>query len=117
MEELFSTYDVEEVGDYLKEKGIPDDIVACFKGGKSFWYSSWRINVMLLMFVEHQLDGQSFLDLSELDIKGIVKPLGVVKKLLRLQKEVSGKLLRCSLVPSHSPKERKGGESGSIGLC
>ncbi len=37
---------------------------------------------------ENQIDGESFLELTESDIKELVKPLGVVKKIIRLVREV-----------------------------
>lgn len=37
-------------------------------------------------FAENKIDGETFLELSEDDVKSLVKPLGVVKKILRLQK-------------------------------
>ena len=40
------------------------------------------------MFVVNQLDGQCFLELTEDDLKSIVKPLGVRMKLKALQKKV-----------------------------
>ena len=40
-------------------------------------------------FTENEIDGASFLELTEADIKEIVKPLGIVKKILRLKKKVS----------------------------
>ena len=38
---------------------------------------------------ENEIDGASFLELTETDIKEIVKPLGIVKKILRLKRKVS----------------------------
>ena len=37
------------------------------------------------LHTENQIDGKSFLELSEPDIKEIVKPIGVVKKIMKLQ--------------------------------
>jgi hypothetical protein len=34
------------------------------------------------------IDGESFMELTEVDIKELVKPLGVVKKIIRLLREV-----------------------------
>lgn len=36
--------------------------------------------------LENEIDGVIFCELSEADIKAIVKPLGIVKKIVRLQK-------------------------------
>ena len=44
---------------------------------------------VFMCFTENQIDGESFLDLTEGDIKEVVKPLGVVKKIVRIQKEVN----------------------------
>ena len=35
---------------------------------------------------ENEIDGSAFMDLTEADIKQLIKPLGAVKKILRLQK-------------------------------
>ena len=37
------------------------------------------------LFADNVIDGESFLELSEDDIKEIVKPIGIVKKILKLQ--------------------------------
>lgn len=43
---------------------------------------------MHLTFTENQIDGAGFLDLTEPDIKELIKPLGIVKKIVRLKKQV-----------------------------
>ena len=40
-------------------------------------------------FLEEEVDGQAFMDLTEDDIKSLGKKIGVIKKLCRLQKSVS----------------------------
>ena len=37
-------------------------------------------------FLEDQIDGEAFCELTEEDVKAIVKPLGVVKRITRLLK-------------------------------
>jgi len=45
---------------------------------------------MLLHPVENEVDGESFMDLSEADLKEMMpKKMGVVKKILKLQQEVN----------------------------
>jgi len=42
------------------------------------------------MFIENEVDGESFIDLSESDLKEMMpNKVGVVKKILKLQQEVS----------------------------
>ena len=43
---------------------------------------------ILLYTSENQIDGESFLALTESDVKEMVKPIGVVKKIMKLQREV-----------------------------
>ena len=38
--------------------------------------------------LDNEIGGYSFSDLTESDFKSMIKPLGVVKKLLRLQKSI-----------------------------
>lgn len=38
---------------------------------------------------ENQVDGESFLELREADVKEMVKPIGVVKKVMKLLRKVS----------------------------
>lgn len=38
-----------------------------------------------LFFIENEVDGQAFLELSENDVKTLTPKLGVVKKVLRLK--------------------------------
>lgn len=45
-----------------------------------------RTTHCVFFYAENKIDGESFLELSEEDIKTMVKPLGIVKKILRLQK-------------------------------
>ena len=42
-----------------------------------------------MLYTENEIDRESFLELSEADVKELVKPLGVVKKLVRLKSGVS----------------------------
>ena len=44
---------------------------------------------MFFLTVENDIDGETFLELSEDDIRSVVPKLGAVKKIVRLQK-VSG---------------------------
>ena len=39
--------------------------------------------------LENEVDGMAFFDLSEGDIKAMIKPLGIVKKLIRLKKYIT----------------------------
>ena len=42
----------------------------------------------MVFFAANMIDGEAFLELTEVDVKELVKPLGVVKKILRLLREV-----------------------------
>ena len=42
-----------------------------------------------LFSLDNQIDGEAFCELTEEDIKQMVQPLGVVKKICRLQKSVT----------------------------
>lgn len=66
----------------------------------------------LFFFTENQVDGESFLELAESDVKELVKPLGVVKKIVKLLREVNlklciptcmqystGTMMLCSVIP------------------
>jgi len=45
---------------------------------------------MMLNISENEVDGESFMDLSESDLKEMIpNKMGVVKKILKLQQEVS----------------------------
>ena len=37
---------------------------------------------------DNQIDGECFLELSESEVKELVKPLGIVKKILRILRKV-----------------------------
>lgn len=43
---------------------------------------------IFLVYIVNEIDGEAFLELSEDDIKEIIKPLGVVKKVSRILKTV-----------------------------
>ena len=36
--------------------------------------------------LEQEIDGEAFLELTEVDVKDMIKPLGQVKKVMRIQK-------------------------------
>ena len=42
-----------------------------------------------LFLLENEIDGASFCELTEQEIKSMIKPIGVVKRILRLQNTVS----------------------------
>ncbi|XP_064403971.1 uncharacterized protein LOC135349363 isoform X1 [Halichondria panicea] len=67
---IYSLMDVKNVSatglsSWLEEKGVQDSYCEVFE--------------------DNEIDGEAFLELTENDIKELVKPLGVVKKLVRLQ--------------------------------
>ena len=45
---------------------------------------------LLLYLVENYIDGAEFCYLSEKDVRDIIKPIGIVKKILRLIPKVKG---------------------------
>ncbi len=46
------------------------------------------MSLIYFLKLENEIDGETFCELSEADIKAIVKPLGIVKKIIRLQKSI-----------------------------
>jgi hypothetical protein len=58
----------EEVKEWLEDNGISPD------------YSE--------KFDENEIDGAAFLELTESDVKDLVNPLGIVKKVIRLQQQI-----------------------------
>ena len=57
-------YSVDELGDFLKVKGIGEDILSILR--------------------ENRVGGETFLDLNESDLRELVKPLGERKTLQKL---------------------------------
>lgn len=52
------------------------------------------LTIFLVIPAENEIDGQCFLELTETELKDLIKPfkLGVLKKIIRLQKEVCSAL-------------------------
>lgn len=46
-------------------------------------------NKLVIQHIANEIDGRDFLELTENDVKELVKPLGQVKKIIRLQKTLS----------------------------
>ena len=42
----------------------------------------------MFFLLENQINGESFLELTESDVKEMVKPIGVVKEVVKLQRKV-----------------------------
>jgi hypothetical protein len=65
-----SKLSVSELSDWLVENGIPVEVSMSFE--------------------DHAIDGESFLELTEQDIKDLVPKIGHIKKVLKLSKLVGG---------------------------
>ena len=86
--------DPQEVALWMGDSGIPADMCGGFEGKPQnalrvcivFTYGAL---VLLHNLLENEIDGITFLELTEADIKGLVPKLGVVKKIHRLQSSVS----------------------------
>ena len=77
---------VEDFRDFLLEKGIPSSCISIFSGKCTFGGGYYFY--LTATFLENHVDAESFLELTENEIKQLIKPLGVVKKLVILQKKV-----------------------------
>lgn len=94
---FLSAMDVLEFSMWLKDKGISPRICDIFEGTRQARAGHWSLaretttlyQLFLVIYTENEIDRESFLDMNEADFKAMVKPLGVVKKLVRLRAEVS----------------------------
>ena len=43
----------------------------------------------LLLPIDNEIDGECFIELSDAEVKELIKPLGIAKKVIRIIKEVS----------------------------
>ena len=57
---------------------------------------------------DNKIDGIAFSELSEDEVKAIVKPLGVVKKIIRLQKSAIVSVTIDNVMHNYYPKIRTG---------
>lgn len=46
------------------------------------------LSPIAIFYVDNEIDGTAFGELTEDDVKTIIKPLGVVKKIMRLQRSI-----------------------------
>ena len=76
-----------ELSTWLQEEGVDLTYCEIFEGRyhNLLWHDPVSLYCLLL---DNEIDGPAFIELTENDIKTMIKPLGVVKKILRLQKSV-----------------------------
>lgn len=82
-----------EVSSYLSEKGVPDDVCERFQGeiAKPLAYLRY-------WFIDNEIDGEAFMELTESDITSLVMKIGLVKKILRLRVQIEcEKVILCPL--------------------
>lgn len=82
MEEMTSD-SVYDFGDFLSEKGIPSNYISILSGEWFFGALYWS-SIAVVGFEDNHVDAETFLELSEVEIKELNKPLGIVKKLVIL---------------------------------
>ena len=96
-----SSYSVESLGDFLTENGIPHDFVSAFEGKSEFPELCVTCHLVLPSTIssdsDNQIDGETFLELTEADVKEMVKPIGIVKKIMKVQREVNSPYFVCGL--------------------
>lgn len=95
-----ATLSVEEMSALLENEGLPVSVADTFEGERSFFLvlniitvffnTNWFMyNKLVIQHIANEIDGRDFLELTENDVKELVKPLGQVKKIIRLQKTLS----------------------------
>ena len=77
---------VADVALYLKEHGIPPQ-----------YYSK-----MLIIFLDNYIDGMEFFSLKESDVKAMVPPIGLTKKIMRLLPKRYNVSSYCNSILKHS---------------
>ena len=82
----FTDKSVEEVANWLKDHGISEAIASTFEG-KSFIGKLQFIDFLILL-IENEVVGNGFLEFTEEDIRKLVKPRGIVKKISKLLKSL-----------------------------
>ena len=81
----------EELSDWLLEQGIPDKYCKVFESMK-LWFLFMHPCICLVRLpfsIDNYVDGKEFISLTYEEVKGMVPPLGLAKKVLRLIPKVS----------------------------
>lgn len=83
MDSSFGSKGAFEVYEWLQSNGVSVEYCETFEGEflECFSYP-------FLSNIENEIDGSAFMELTEADIKQLIKPIGVVKKIIRLQKSL-----------------------------
>lgn len=98
MEEKIRKMSVTDLSMWLDENGIQSTYCEQFEGALAMLYTYYGscFKPGILSFLENEIDGEAFCELSETDIKAIIKPLGIVKRIIRLQKSIINSV-RCHI--------------------
>ena len=73
---------VMDMSKFLSEKEISRDFCKTFEGG--CWYMTTGTYVFPLHFLDNFIDGKAFLKLSEGDVRKMIPPIGLTKKIFAL---------------------------------
>ena len=76
---------VSDIVSFLKKNNIPDEYCEKFRG---IIYIGCINNTNTEIFLENYIDGKEFLNLNEQEVRSMVSPIGLAKKIIRLSKEV-----------------------------
>lgn len=79
--EFSESMSANELGSWLKQSGIPQKFCDVFEGEAKVDYA---VRCRIVVFVENYIDGMEFTSLTEEEIKSLVPPIGLVKKIIKL---------------------------------
>ena len=77
-----------DVSTYLEKKGVPDVYCKAFEGMLSI-ADTQRILNLYPFYIENYVDGCAFMMLSEKDVRELVPPTGLIKKIMSFIPKVS----------------------------
>ena len=75
----FTDKSMEEVASWLKDHGISEVIANTFEG--KLFIGELQFIHFLILLIENEVDGDSFLEFTEEDIQKLLEPLGIIKKI------------------------------------
>ena len=77
-----------DVSTYLEKKGVPIAYCKVLEGMQSIYSSYWHCQIFI-SFIENYVDGCAFMMLSESNVRELVPPIGLIKKIMSFIPRVS----------------------------
>ncbi len=97
MEKRTEDWTCAELSQWLLENGVNDRVCETFEGKENYN----KLNFQCVLLLDEMVDGAAFVELTDDDVKNMIKPLGQVKRVVRLIKSKTNSEVTNSEVSMH----------------